>query len=196
MSGTLPGSILPGVPAEVFGPAGPSDGAASSRVLLEASTEDAVGPLDGDALDGPIPSCADLETDHPCDVPARSPLQGGIDSTDESSSSSSSDSSSEASEDPQANAPALRPPPAWREGCTVWRHSKTGTLHLAASSTSAIGGVFVCGRSITSVFRLTVTHCVLESSRCNQCDRGRHIRTPEQLSLQLEALVKRQRVEP
>ena len=69
-------------------------------------------------------------------------------------------------------------------------------LHLAASSTSAIEGVFVCGRSITSVFRMTVNHCVLESSRCNQCDRGRHIRTPEQLSLQLEALVKRQRVEP
>ena len=186
------------MPAEVFGPAGSSDGVASSRVRLEASTEDAVGPLDGDDLDGPIPSCADPESDLPCDVPASSgpPLQGGIDSTDESSSSSSSDSSSEAGEDPQANAPALRPPPAWREGCTVWRHSKTGTLHLAASSTSAIGGVFVCGRSITSVFRMTANHCVLESSRCNQCDRGRHIRTPEQLSLQLEALVKRQRVEP
>ena len=135
VSDTLPGSILPGVPAEVFGPAGPSDGAASSRVRLEASTEDAVGPLDGDDLDGPIPSCADPETDQPCDVPARSgpPLQGGIDSTDESSSSSSSDSSSEAGEDPQADAPALRPPPAWREGCTVWRHSKTGTLHSSQS---------------------------------------------------------------
>ena len=121
VSDTLPGSILPGVPAEVFGPADLSDGAASSRVRLEASTEDVVGPLDGDDLAGPIPSCAEPETDLPCDVPASSdpPLRGGIDSTDESSSSSSSDSSSEAGEGPQANAPALRPPPAWREGCTV-----------------------------------------------------------------------------
>ncbi|CAE7346516.1 unnamed protein product, partial [Symbiodinium microadriaticum] len=109
-------------------------------------------------------------------------------SDDDPSSSSTSTSSSEAESNP-----GLPPVPTapWRDGCVIWQHRRTRTLHLVSASDSQIGGTFACGRSITTAHVLASRNAHVASMRCSQCERGKHVRTTGAVLDALEAIKKR-----
>ena len=108
-------------------------------------------------------------------------------SDDDPSSSSTSTSSSEAESNP-----GLPPVPTapWRDGCVIWQHRRTRTLHLVSASDSQIGGTFACGRSITTAHVLASRNAHVASMRCSQCERGKHVRTTGAVLDALEAIKK------
>ena len=109
-------------------------------------------------------------------------------SDDDSSSSSTSTSSSEAESNP-----GLPPVPTapWRDGCVVWQHRRTRTLHLVSVSDSQVGGTFACGRSITTAHVLASRNAHVASMRCSQCERGKHVRTTGAVLDALDAIKRR-----
>ncbi|OLP76379.1 hypothetical protein AK812_SmicGene43690 [Symbiodinium microadriaticum] len=120
---------------------------------------------------------------------APGPLEDGNEPSDEDSpSSSSSTSSSEAESNP-----GLPPVPTapWRDGCVVWQHRRTRTLHLVSVSDSQIGGTFACGRSMKTAHVLASRNAHVASMRCSQCERGKHVRTTGAVLDALEAIKKR-----
>ena len=174
--------------------AGPSSSHESSWERVDVPLATGTGTADTSGFDplappgSPVASQASLGEPNGDETAVTTGSQG---SGSESSSSSSSSSSSDDEATARAPPPVLQPPVPWRAGCVVWRHTKTRKLHLVGLADSRLGASFTCGREITSAYAPLVSTVVLQSDRCSQCDKGRHIRSVAQLNLE----IKRQRVD-
>ena len=174
--------------------AGPSSSHESSWERVDVPLATGTGTADTSGFDplappgSPVASQASLGEPNGDETAVTTGSQG---SGSESSSSSSSSSSSDDEATARAPPPVLQPPVPWRAGRVVWRHTKTRKLHLVGLADSRLGASFTCGRKITSAYAPLVSTVVLQSDRCSQCDKGRHIRSVAQLNLE----IKRQRVD-
>ena len=67
----------------------------------------------------------------------------------------------------------------WRDLCDVFQHKKTKTLHLLPKGEAS---AFVCGRKLSAGHEKFVKLIYSDGWKCSQCERGRPVRTLENLA--------------
>ncbi|CAE7038963.1 unnamed protein product [Symbiodinium sp. CCMP2592] len=78
-------------------------------------------------------------------------------------------------------------PSTWRPEATMYKHSRTGVVHLMSAGSS--DGLFICGRALTNDHVEVSGVPFLELRKCKQCDSGRPVRDVGSLNVALQQIM-------
>jgi hypothetical protein len=111
-----------------------------------------------------------------------------------SGSSSSDDSSSESLDERLQFCSSTYPRTSVEsEGCTVFQHPKTKTMHLYPIGSTS--DKFVCGRAMTSAHKSMISVVSATSWLCKQCKIGKPLKDLGSLNVAIDRALKKRRVE-
>ena len=109
--------------------------------------------------------------------------------SDDSQSSTDSDAESCATEVLEEQASSQPPAPVFGGELKFYQHKKSKVVHTA----SLLGTSFTCGRQLTPEYRKCTEMMVVESMKCQQCQKRTSTRTRDDDLVDMDAAVKRAR---